>query len=74
MQPERINDNATLVKPLTRRGYGPGMIILVPDDQRESPIEIENGIPSLRMKWAEEGYCVVEVRGDSAHATLEAAV
>ncbi|KAL2825777.1 LEA domain protein [Aspergillus cavernicola] len=50
----------SLLRPLSRRGHGPGLIVIgscsPPDDT-----EIENGVPSHRMKWAEEGYTVVEI-------------
>ena len=58
-EPRRIASGVTLVTPLSRRGSGPGLIILVPDIA--SGVSIENGVPSPLMKWAEEGYCVVEV-------------
>lgn len=74
MKPERVADGVTLVRPLSRKGVGPGMIILSPNDEAASPIEIEDGIPSLRMKWAEEGYCVVEIRAQASSSALKAAV
>lgn len=74
MKPERIADGVTLVRPLSRKGVGPGMIILSPNEESESPIEIEDGIPSLRMKWAEEGYCVAEIRAQASSSALKTAV
>ncbi|KAK4502678.1 hypothetical protein PRZ48_006104 [Zasmidium cellare] len=74
MKPEQVADGVTLVRPLSRKGVGPGMIILSPNDEATSPIEIEDGIPSLRMKWAEEGYCVVEIRAQASSSALKAAV
>lgn len=49
-----------LFSPLSRRGHGPGLIILVPDYEG-SPLVPQNGVPSCLWKWAEEGYAVVEI-------------
>lgn len=67
-QPEKIAEGITLLRPLSRKGHGPGLIILAPppaqndNNPTTSTPEIQNGIPSLRMKWAEEGYCVVQIQ------------
>ncbi|KAF7716731.1 Uncharacterized protein PECH_008658 [Penicillium ucsense] len=46
--------------PLSRRGYGPGLILLGPDT--DQPTQIVDGVPSHLVKWAEEGYAVVEIQ------------
>lgn len=73
-KPEEIAKGITLLRPLSRKGHGPGLIILAPPSPPSPPspqdnnnpptssTEIQNGIPSLRMKWAEEGYCVVQIQ------------
>ncbi|KAL9531827.1 hypothetical protein SMMN14_04354 [Sphaerulina musiva] len=66
-KPEEIAQGITLLRPLSRKGHGPGLIILAPPSQDNnnpttSSTEIQNGIPSLRMKWAEEGYCVAQIQ------------
>lgn len=69
-KPEEIAEGITLLRPLSRKGHGPGLIILAPpsppaqdnNNPTTSSPEIQNGIPSLRMKWAEEGYCVVQIQ------------
>lgn len=65
-QPEEIAEGITLLRPLSRKGHGPGLIILAPAQDNNNPTtsspEIQNGIPSLRMKWAEEGYCVAQIQ------------
>ncbi|KAL4874214.1 hypothetical protein BJY04DRAFT_225281 [Aspergillus karnatakaensis] len=60
----------SLLRPLSRRGTGPGLIIIGSCHPRGES-EIENGIPSQRVKWAEEGYTVVEILTqalDNGHA------
>ena len=60
---KQIAPGITLVQPLSRRGHGPGLVLLVSDTgvASSSTLRIEDGIPSPLMKWAEEGYTVVEV-------------
>lgn len=50
----------SLLKPLSRRGVGPSLIVIGSCTPKNSD-EIDNGIPSHRLKWAEEGYTVVEI-------------
>ncbi|KAJ2967084.1 hypothetical protein NUW58_g10520 [Xylaria curta] len=73
----QLAGNATLQPPLTRRGYGPGLIIILPGDpsstsetdpneQQESGNAPESRSPKTldplpREKWAEEGYAVVQL-------------
>lgn len=49
-----------LLRPLSRRGTGPGMIILSSD--YHDSLTIEQGVPSPSVKWAEEGYAVIEIQ------------
>ncbi|KAM5350839.1 hypothetical protein ACJ41O_007344 [Fusarium nematophilum] len=53
----------TILQPLSRRGSGPGLIILASSSglADASTLAIENGVPSPLMKWGEEGYTVVEI-------------
>ena len=51
------------MKPLTRRGHGPGLIIITPDST--DPLAIVEGVPSFLIKWAEEGYTVVEIQASA---------
>ncbi|KAH8719253.1 hypothetical protein GQ44DRAFT_809483 [Phaeosphaeriaceae sp. PMI808] len=50
----------SLLCPLSRRGHGPGIILLVPDN--DASTNVINGVPSHLVKWAEEGYTVVEIQ------------
>jgi carboxymethylenebutenolidase len=44
----------TLATPLSRRGIGPGLLLLV--HNIASRLSVKDGIPSPLMKWAEEGF------------------
>ncbi|KAJ5192236.1 hypothetical protein N7449_008378 [Penicillium cf. viridicatum] len=50
----------SLLLPLSRRGTGPGLILLLPDLERPI-LSIENGVPSPLVKWAEESYVVAAI-------------
>ncbi|KAI1346341.1 hypothetical protein F5Y01DRAFT_319866 [Xylaria sp. FL0043] len=68
----QLAGSSTLQPPLTRRGYGPGLIIITPGDplspsvQEEGTSEadardIQTLDPLPQKKWAEEGYAVVQI-------------
>lgn len=57
----------SLLQPLSRRGTGPGMIILVTD--YSDSLAITDGVPSPLVKWAEEGYTVVEIKAEALKST-----
>ncbi|KAF3396174.1 Cytochrome b2 [Penicillium rolfsii] len=59
-QSTEIRPGLSIVLPLSRRGHGPGLIVLVPDT--EQPLAIIDGIPSQSVKWAEEGYTVAAIQ------------
>ncbi|KAL4966073.1 ester cyclase [Aspergillus stella-maris] len=63
---QEFGPGLSLIPPLSRRGHGPGMILLVPDST-PSPYNIDNGIPTPSLKWAEEGYAVFEIRHEALH-------
>jgi carboxymethylenebutenolidase len=52
-----------LLRPLSRRGTGPGIIVLT--GNYEDPLAIKEGVPSPLVKWAEEGYTVVEIQAQA---------
>lgn len=58
-RPQTISSGVTLLPPLSRRGHGPGLIILV--NEANATLDIVEGTPSLQIKWAEEGYAVVSI-------------
>ncbi|KAM0432043.1 hypothetical protein ACHAQK_009959 [Fusarium lateritium] len=59
-KPQTVGEGITLLSPLSRRGHGPGLIILHPNSEKN--LEIIEGVPSSLIKWAEEGYAVVEIQ------------
>lgn len=56
--PQDIAPGIRLIDPISRKGRGPGLIVVV--DEASSGFVIESGIPSPAQKWGEEGFCVVE--------------
>lgn len=72
--PTQVRPGVILLPPLSRRGTGPGIIILTPDYHHS--LEIKEGVPSPLIKWAEEGYAVVEIQAAalSSSQTDDAAI
>ncbi|KAI1609038.1 carboxymethylenebutenolidase [Exophiala viscosa] len=70
-----VDHHSSLLLPLSRRGYGPGLIIVLPEDAptyTQGGIVCEDGIPPPILKWAEEGFAVVEIRESAFKATAAA--
>ncbi|PGH35276.1 carboxymethylenebutenolidase [[Emmonsia] crescens] len=59
--PKQLSPNLTLQPPLSRRGHGPGLLLVLPDNMVLDKTKETLDPPPLQ-KWAEEGYSVVEVR------------
>ncbi|KAL2398011.1 hypothetical protein ABEF95_000965 [Exophiala dermatitidis] len=79
----KIDSHISLLPPLSRRGYGPGLIIVLPEDTptyTDGGVVCEDGIPPPLLKWAEEGFAVLEIREaalrdtDSAQNVVDKAV
>lgn len=62
-EPQHVGEGVTLLPPLSRRGHGPGLIIL--QDNSTQHLDIIDGVPSALIKWAEEGYTVVEIQANA---------
>ncbi|KAF5007137.1 hypothetical protein FDECE_6523 [Fusarium decemcellulare] len=58
-QLKAVRPGISLLPPLSRRGHGPGLIVLTRTS--DDLLKIEEGVPSALIKWAEEGYAVVQV-------------
>src|SRR3954463_6305789 len=78
-QPITVDANVALQEPLTRRGIGPGLLLITSakDSGRKTRKDAEvqkNLDPEPLQKWAEEGFVVVEVKviDDATDAGREA--
>ncbi|SPJ74476.1 related to dienelactone hydrolase and related enzymes [Fusarium torulosum] len=74
---EVLRPGLSLLWPLSRRGHSPGLIIL--STTREDPVAFYDGIPSSMVKWADEGYAVVQIEvagfeGEESEVVLREAI
>ncbi|OAR01954.1 hypothetical protein LLEC1_04880 [Akanthomyces lecanii] len=60
-QLQKLQTGISLQPPLTRRGSGPGLIILTTADEYDECVTHHDDAPTPVLKWAEEGYTVVQV-------------
>lgn len=63
-----VSDSISLLPPLTRKGHGPGLILVLPEGAPQYPeggALCVDGIPPPLLKWAEEGFAVIEIRHGS---------
>jgi carboxymethylenebutenolidase len=61
-----VDNNIALLPPLSRKGRGPGMILVLPHNAPKYPeggVLCVDGTPPPLLKWSEEGFAVVEIRG-----------
>tara|TARA_R110002060_G_scaffold13543_1_gene19162 strand:- start:543 stop:917 length:375 start_codon:yes stop_codon:yes gene_type:complete len=65
-KPISVATDVLLQIPLSRRGAGPGLLLVVPKDyQGRNSADVNKTLdPEPLQKWAEEGYAVVEARVD----------
>ncbi|KAI0016580.1 carboxymethylenebutenolidase [Xylariomycetidae sp. FL0641] len=81
----QLSSTTTLQPPLTRRGHGPGLIIITPgtDDSATTAVSAESAAtldPAPQKKWAEEGFAVARLAfpasgsGENVGAELRRAV
>ncbi|PNS21553.1 Glucosidase 2 subunit beta [Sphaceloma murrayae] len=57
----QVSEGVSLLLPLSRKGTGPGMIIVTPETAA-SKLDIKEGVPSPLIKWAEESFTLVEIK------------
>ncbi|KAJ4351618.1 uncharacterized protein N0V89_006961 [Didymosphaeria variabile] len=67
-----LDQGVSMLSPLTRRGHGPGIIVLVSDSSAST--KIIEGVPSHLVKWAEEGYAVVEIEQQALQKNVKDAL
>lgn len=58
--PLRLDNRSIIQKPLSRRGAGPGLLILTPESYISLP-DRKTLDPEPCQKWAEEGFVVVNI-------------
>lgn len=67
---KKLAEGVYLQPPLSRRGHGPAVVLLVPHASSPDATEVvgDNAtVPiSPRQKWAEEGFAVVEIQSLAA--------
>lgn len=71
-KPQSVGEGITLLPPLSRLGHGPGLVILTEDSEKH--LQIVEGVPSALIKWAEEGYTVVEIQSKALNKGAKEAV
>ncbi|KAM0317299.1 hypothetical protein ACHAPQ_011071 [Fusarium lateritium] len=67
-----VRPGISLLPPLSRRGHGPGLVVLTPTS--EDVLRIKDGVPSVLIKWAEEGYTVVQIESSVFEGTSSQSV
>ena len=64
--------NVVLQPPLSRRGRGPGLIIIRPECYAECKDANDSLDPEPLKKWAEESFCVVQITlGTPSHDSVD---
>ena len=63
-----LSENVVLQPPLSRRGNGPGIVIILPSQDSALPSDNTRALdPKPLIKWAEEGFSIASVTSvDSA--------
>ncbi|KAK9350254.1 hypothetical protein V1523DRAFT_355709 [Lipomyces doorenjongii] len=56
----QVAHNAVLQPPLSRRGHGPGLVIIIPEAHCDISCEVTLD-PHPMQKWAEEGFAIVRM-------------
>ncbi|KAM3511328.1 hypothetical protein MY11210_005001 [Beauveria gryllotalpidicola] len=58
---QKLTSGISLQPPLTRRGLGPGLILLTTVHEYDEDRSHRDDAPTPVIKWAEEGYAVVQI-------------
>ncbi|KAK9311429.1 hypothetical protein V1522DRAFT_358731 [Lipomyces starkeyi] len=56
----QLAHNAVIQPPLSRRGHGPGLVIIIPESHCDISCKVALD-PHPMQKWAEEGFAIVRV-------------
>ncbi|KAM0715805.1 hypothetical protein Q7P37_008319 [Cladosporium fusiforme] len=60
-----LKPGISLQPPLTRLGSGPGIILFTTPDVYDEKVTQRDDAPTAVLKWAEEGYAVVQISADA---------
>ncbi|THZ14531.1 hypothetical protein D6C89_10112 [Aureobasidium pullulans] len=60
---EALRPGLSLQPPLTRRAHGPGLVLLTTAETYDEHVMQRDDAPTAVLKWAEEGYTVVQIAG-----------
>lgn len=66
---EVLKPGISLQPPLTRLGSGPGLIIFTTPEAYDEEVTQRDDAPTAVLKWAEEGYAVVQVSATAIGAS-----
>ncbi|EGX90353.1 LEA domain protein [Cordyceps militaris CM01] len=72
-QLQKLTSGISLQPPLTRRGSGPGLLLLVSRHEYDEDVTHRDDAPTPVLKWAEEGYAVVQISAAAMEASGAAA-
>ncbi|KAI1087927.1 hypothetical protein F5B19DRAFT_496892 [Rostrohypoxylon terebratum] len=64
-----MDSRLTIMPPLSRRGHGPGLLLLV-DEKLDLGRNKKTLDPPPLIKWAEEGFAVVQLRATTSEGDL----
>ncbi|KAF3392808.1 hypothetical protein F1880_008513 [Penicillium rolfsii] len=70
-KPVKLTNSLTIHAPLSRRGHGPGIIIIRADTAASEKHERATLDPEPLQKWAEESFTVAQVTVSSDHITVK---
>ena len=69
-KPYEVSDGITIQPPLTRRGHGPALVILIPQGIDTKFHEKTLDPPPLQ-KWAEEGWSVAQIKLSDDYSSFQ---
>lgn len=64
-----LRTGVSLQPPLTRLGSGPGLIILTSEEIYDEKVTQRDDAPTAVLKWAEEGYTVIQVSATAVESS-----
>lgn len=65
-----LKPGVSLQPPLTRLGSGPGLVLFTTEDVYDEHVTQRDDAPTAVLKWAEEGYTVVQISEAAVGTTV----